>query len=190
MNNIYILGVPRTGKSTLSKLIKEKYSKMNIISFEAIRNGFIKTQPDLYMQNRNSEARAKILPLFICEFVYWNNIITGCSSIIEGAISDVKTISDIASKDDIIICLGFNGRSIDEVIELIKKYDRETDYTHDWSEEKLKKHFYDITDEDKKNIELCQNLNIRYFDMYENREEKLLDVIKYIEEVVKEEKGI
>ena len=59
MKNIYIIGVARTGKSTLSKLIKEKYPVYNQISFEAIRNGFIESQPDLNMDNRNSEARKK-----------------------------------------------------------------------------------------------------------------------------------
>ena len=57
MKNIIITGVARSGKTTLSKLIKEKYPKYNIISFEAIRNGFIKSHPDLRMGNRNSEAR-------------------------------------------------------------------------------------------------------------------------------------
>ena len=46
MKNIYIIGVPRTGKSTLSKLIKAKYPEFNIVSFEAVRNGFIKAFPE------------------------------------------------------------------------------------------------------------------------------------------------
>ena len=65
MKNIIITGIPRSGKTTLSKLIKEKYPEYNIISFEAIRNGFIKSQPGLKMGNRNSEARKEILPDFI-----------------------------------------------------------------------------------------------------------------------------
>lgn len=63
MKNIYIVGIPRSGKSTLSKMIKSKYPEMNIISFEAIRNGFIKSQPDLNMGNRHSKARQEILSL-------------------------------------------------------------------------------------------------------------------------------
>ena len=42
MKNIYIVGVPRSGKSTLAKLIKEKYPIYNQFSFEAIRNDVFK----------------------------------------------------------------------------------------------------------------------------------------------------
>ena len=62
MSNIYIIGVPRSGKTTLAKLIKERFNNVNQVSFEALRNGFIKTFPELDMGNRNSEARANILP--------------------------------------------------------------------------------------------------------------------------------
>ena len=34
-------------------MIKEKYPIYNQLSFEAIRNGFIETQPELNMDNRN-----------------------------------------------------------------------------------------------------------------------------------------
>lgn len=60
MKNIYIIGTPRSGKTTLARLIKEKYPIYNQISFEAVRNGFIETQPELNMNNRNSLARKNI----------------------------------------------------------------------------------------------------------------------------------
>lgn len=90
MKNICIVGIPRSGKSTLSKIIKSKYPEMNMISFEAIRNGFIKSQPELNMENRNSLARQEILPEFLVEFTYWNQIITSYGSIVEGSFQALK----------------------------------------------------------------------------------------------------
>ena len=43
MKNIYVVGVARSGKSTLTRLIKERFPMYNQFSFEAIRNGFIET---------------------------------------------------------------------------------------------------------------------------------------------------
>ncbi len=180
MKNIYIVGIPRSGKSTLSKIIKSKYPEMNIISFEAVRNGFIKSQPNLNMENRNSVARQEILPQFLIEFVHWNNIISGCGNIVEGSFSDIKTIIEHKNNEDIIICLGLGKRNIQEIIDGIKMYDDENDYTKDWSEEQMKRHFYDITEKDKENYELCKNYNLEYFDTYNNRNEVFSNVLTYI----------
>lgn len=84
MKNIFIVGVPRSGKSTLTKMLARELNNYNIISFEAIRNGFIKSQPDLEMNNRNSDARKEILPSFILEFINWNKRILDVGNIIEG----------------------------------------------------------------------------------------------------------
>lgn len=181
MKNIIITGIPRSGKTTLSKLIKEKYPKYNIISFEAIRNGFIKSQPDLRMGNRNSEARKEILPDYIMEFIHWNNTISTYGSIIEGDFANIKTIKELSNEDDLIICLGFNQRNIDEIISNIKKYDTKEDYTSDWTEEKIRNHFYDLVETDKYNYDYCKKNNINYYDTFENREEVLNKIIDNME---------
>ena len=82
MKNLYIVGIPRAGKSTLSKLIKDKYPIYNQFSFEAIRNGFIESQPELNMGNRNSEARKNILPKHFIAFSYWNKEILSSPSLV------------------------------------------------------------------------------------------------------------
>ncbi len=181
MKNIYIIGVPRSGKSTLSKIVKSKYPDMNVISFEAVRNGFIKSQPNLNMENRNSRARQEILPQFLIEFVHWNYIISGYGNIVEGSFSDISTIIEHKNSEDIILCLGLGKRNIQEIIDGIKMHDDENDYTKNWTDEQIKKHFYDITEKDKENYELCKKYNIEYFDTYKDRNEVFSDVLIYIE---------
>ena len=178
MKNIYIVGVPRAGKSTLSKMIKERYPIYNQISFEAVRNGFMESQEELDMGNRNSDARKNILPKHITTFAYWNNKMLGAPSLVEGSFCSIEELLKLVSEDDLIICLGLGCRSIEEVVEGIKKHDSEKDYTSDWSYEQLKLHFRDTKENDKLNYEFCLKNNIKYYDTFENRDKVFEDIIQ------------
>lgn len=182
MKNIFIIGVPRSGKSTLSRLIKEKYPVYNQISFEAIRNGFIETQPELNMDNRNSEGRKTILPKHIVTLAHWNSEILSNPSLVEGDFISINELHKLINDKDIIICLGLGCRSINDIANKIKEKDTIDDYTDKWTIEDIKKHFYDIEEKDKYNYEYCINNNIRYYDTYENREEVFNNIILDINE--------
>jgi adenylate kinase family enzyme len=181
MKNLYIIGVPRAGKSTLSKLIKEKYPIYNQFSFEAIRNGFIESQPELNMGNRNSDARKNILPKHFVTFAHWNKEILSCPSLIEGDFCSIEELSNLIDDNDEIICLGFGCRSIEEVIKGIRENDSDADYTKDWSDEQMIKHFHDTLEKDKINYDFCNKNGIKYYDTYQNRTqifEKIIEDIK------------
>lgn len=92
--SVFIIGVPTAGKSTLTRRIKQELKNINIVSFEAMRNGFIKVMPDLKMEDRCSEARKEILPEFLMECARWNEKLTG----------------------DLVICLGYGGNKTKEEI--------------------------------------------------------------------------
>ena len=141
MKNIYIVGIPRAGKSTLSKLIKDRYPIYNQFSFEAIRNAFIESQPELNMENRKSDARKNILPKHFITFAHWNKEILSCPSLIEGDFCSIDELYNLVNEDDIIICLGLGCRTIDEIIDGIRKNDKVNDYINDWSNEQIYKHF-------------------------------------------------
>ncbi len=183
MKNIYIIGVPRAGKSTLSNLIKDRYPIYNQFSFEAIRNGFIESQPELKMDNRNSEARKNILPKHFVTFAKWNSEILSKPSLVEGDFCSIDELYKLLGENDLIICLGFGCRTIDEIISNIRIYDTEKDYTKKWSDEKIYSHFADIERNDKMNFDFCNNNNIKYYDTYDNREEifeKIIDNLNNI----------
>lgn len=158
MKNIYIIGVARTGKSTLSKLIKEKYPVYNQISFEAIRNGFIESQPDLNMDNRNSEARKNILPKHITTFSSWNNKILSVPTLIEGDFCSVSKLLSLLDENDFIICLGNGCRNIEEIIKGIRE-------------------------NDKINYDYCIKNNIKYYDTYINRDKIFRQILNDIENI-------
>ena len=181
MKNIYVVGIPRSGKSTLSRLIWAKYPEMNIISFEAVRNGFIRAQPELDMGNRKSVARREVLPQFLVEFVNWNRDMTGCGNIVEGSFAGIEMINNLVGNRDIVVCLGSGGKDIEEIVRIIKAHDVEGDYTKDWSAEQIKRHFYDMANSDQENRRFCEQCGIGYFNTFDNREAIFLDVLDYIE---------
>lgn len=180
MKNIYICGIPRSGKTTLAKMIKDKYPIYNQLSFEAIRNGFIKSQPELKMDNRNSDARKNILPQYIVEMAKWNNEITGNPSLIEGDFCSVDELKKILDDNSLIICLGLGGIELDKFLENIIKYDKENDYTKKWSVEKIKMHFYDQEEKDLFNKKICEENNIDYYNTFVNREDVFKTIIEKI----------
>ena len=181
MKNIYIIGVPRSGKSTLSKLIKEKYPIYNQISFETIRNGFIESQPELNMGNRNSEARRQILPKYIITFAEWNNRILSYPTLIEGDFCSIEELVKLIKSEDLIICLGLGRRNMEEIINGIRKNDTSSDYTNKWTDGQIEKHFHDIIKKDSINYNYCLKNNIKYYDTYTNRNEVFDQILSNIE---------
>lgn len=183
MKNIYIVGVPRSGKTSLARIIKEKYPVYNQIVFEAVRNGFIDTQAELNMEDRTSEARKIILPKHIVTMASWNNKISNNPTLVEGSFCTVQQLFDLVSSDDLIICLGLGCRSLDEIVSGIIENDSDDDYSKSWSFEKLKKHFYNIEEEDKNNYDFCMSNSIKYYDTYLDREKVFSEVLNYISDL-------
>lgn len=179
--NIYIVGAPTSGKSTLAKFIKGKHPEYNYISFEAVRNGFIKTQPELAMDDRNSAARKNILPEYLVEFAVWNEKMTGCPTLIEGSFVRVERLKELARPEDIVVCLGYGEMSLDEIAKCAIQYAGPGHYLYGKSEEEFKRHFYDLADEDRVNREFCMANDVPYFVMTENRSEKLVEIVDILE---------
>ena len=181
MKNIFIVGIPRSGKSTLSKLIKEKYPEYNQLSFEAIRNAFQETQPELDMGNRNSSARKSILPKHIVTLAHWNNKMLSKPSLIEGDFCSIEELNNLVTDEDVVICLGLGCRKLDDIVTGINNNDTNDDYTKEWTNDKIKNHFFDIEEKDKYNNDYCIKNNITYYDTYEKRKEIFEDIINNID---------
>lgn len=191
--NIYIIGVATAGKSTLVKMIKTRMRRVNVVSFEAVRNGFMKVLPELEMQRRESKARREILPHFLVEMAEWNEKMTGDLTIVEGSFAGAKQVLDLVRKEDLVVCLGYGGRSLEEVAERAIREACEGHYLYGKSEEEFKRHFYDLVRDDQANLEFCEEFNVPYFDTYgasaEEREEKLEEVVGIVMGWVEERKG-
>lgn len=177
--NLFICGVPRSGKTTLAKIIKKDFSDYNLIVSESIRNGFQKMDEEHYKEwgNFNSKKRKENFPKFLFEFLKWNSFFSKCNNIVDLALVELKTVIENRSEDDIIVCLGFGGVSEKEIFSFIRKREKQEDYTLNMSDEKLSEVWGDISMIDKENMELCKKYNIRYFDVIKEDTKKIIDSI-------------
>lgn len=185
MKNIYILGVPRSGKTTFSILLKEELENYSLLSLDAIRNAFHYSLPELEMINRQSYSRKYILPRFVAELVHWNHDISKNACIVEGGLINLEDIIGQVRSDDIVICFGHGSHPLEEVVEKIKEFDTKEDYTYGWSKEKLMNHYYDLCDTDLENRKICLQKKYYYIDTFENRDEIFSKLLKEIKKCCK-----
>ncbi len=178
--NVYVVGSPTTGKSSLAKILKKKIPQLNVISFEAVRNGFMKAQPELDMGNRQSLARKEILPQFVLEFAVWNERMTGQPTLVEGSFAMVREIADKVRKEDIIVCLGYGKMTLAEIARRAISKAGADSYLFGRTEEEFMDHFYDLVDDDRMNREFCKENEIPYFVTADERGRVLDEVAESI----------
>lgn len=89
---IFICGLPRTGKTTFSKKLKTVLKNFNIIVSEAIRNGFQKMNNDSARDwgLKNSYARKILFPIYVKEFLEWNEKFSGFETIFDCALLSLE----------------------------------------------------------------------------------------------------
>lgn len=169
MKNIYIIGVPRSGKTTLTKLIKNQFNYYNEFSFQSIISS-------LKIINVTDEKR---LAKFITHFVNANSVLSGYPCLIEGTFTDIKTLDELKNPDDIIICLGLGCRNLEQVVEGLEDHDIASDYTYQLTKDEKSKKFADIPNKDLFNYIYCKEhtKNIYYFDTYNHREKVFNNII-------------
>lgn len=163
---IWVCGVPRTGKTTFCKKLKVENPNFTIIVSEAIRNAFQAMDQQHYNEwgTKTSKQRQRDLPIFLNELVKWNEKFCGFETIVDSALIDLEKVFEIADKKDKIICFGFGGKSVEEILKIIRKREKEVDYTKNFSDLQLLKFWGDISIQDKKNLEFSKLKSIKYVD--------------------------
>ena len=169
---IIVCGLPKTGKTTFCKQLKQQMPNANLVVTEALRNGFQAMQPEQQKEwgNKASVQRRTLFPVFVKEFINWNEQFSNCHTILDAALLTVQEAVNIAEKDDFVVCFGFGGKSLDEMLKNIRKYEKAADYTINFSNGQLLKFWGNLEDEDMQNIKFCENNSVLYVDAT-NREE-------------------
>lgn len=162
---IWVCGVPRSGKTTYCKSFAKK-NNVSVISTEALRNGFQKMDKDNFAAwgRGESEKRQKDFPVFLKEFVKWNEFFSDRFCIVDCALVELKTVFEFIDEADQILCFGFGGKSLNEILSFIRGREHQDDYTKNFSNEKLLKLWGDVADIDKQNLEFCKKNKIKYID--------------------------
>lgn len=187
MKNILIIGCARAGKTTLSRMLKEKYPTMNLLVMDSIKNAILR--------NIDNDGEDNVEFATKYEFSSFHmNMIAECYNshirtdknnfgyILEGAQLLPEIIDKKIDKDNVVIvCLGLGDISSEEIFKNVRKFDNEDDWTYDVADYNLKiwcKHWVELNDKLK---EQCPLYGIKYFDTTGNRKEKLNEVMHYIE---------
>ena len=184
MKNILILGIPRAGKSTLSKEIVKKYNNYITIDTDSIRDAFQHALPKTEINKHNGKGMKDDFPKFIRELLYWKSYnnqeyryIIDSTDI---CVSKVKELFD--SKDNVIVFLGYPHTTTDEVLKNCRKYDKENSWSRHVEDMEVKNYLEKYIQESKYLKEECEKYGFKFFDTSINREKVLKEAMEYIEE--------
>ena len=185
---IFICGIPRSGKSTTAKLLKAEIENTNLIVTEAIRNGFQTIdEKHAYDWGRwQSDLRQNVFPKYVKSFLDWNEKLGGTITILDCALLSLEKVLQLKDDDDIVVCAGFGGKSLDEIFKIIRKFEKTDDYTAQFSDQKLLAIWGDVAQIDKDNIDFCKKHQIKYFDT-SNRTTAQKRILNYIKKQLKQQ---
>lgn len=179
--NIIILGAARSGKSTLTQMIHDKYnySIISIDSFvSALKEGF----PSLGITHSNTKNKFKLLPPFV--FSYMKKIINEYPNekfILEGWHVFPNEILELFSNLDVkMICLGYTKISCDEFFYLLRKNEKENSYTKRMTDDEVKKLIFNHIEYSKLLKKQCEENNIKFYDTSFDRDSVLKEAMEYL----------
>ena len=173
--NIVILGSPRSGKSYLATLIKERY-KYEYINGDNIINAYI----DAFHNQTNEIAHLNLLKSYIKQLNSDLNFYIGSQYVIESNIYNniVKLIEGIDRDKNLIIGLVYDKMNSEQIYNYLKENNSKFDMQYYLADVELKMYSNMYALNNQELSKLFNNYNITKFDVSENREE-VLEVIPY-----------
>lgn len=179
--DIIIIGCPRSGKTTLSRMIMENDALYNNISLDSLTIAIKRTMPEIGIKEASKiEVISKRIVPFLVSYLkrykidYPNN-----KFLIEGIqINPEQLISESFFKDFRIICLGYPNATIDELFYNIRNEDKQLSfsYTKKMSDKELREKIssyirYSIFLQKK-----CNDYSIPFYETNQNRSNVLNNI--------------
>lgn len=188
MKNICIFGASRSGKSTLSRMIAKKYSNYHIMNGDAIRGAFSYALPNNDINSHGGIGMKDDFPNFLSCLFYkhikhnlgdFNYILETCD------IEPEKAKNLFNREDTFIVFLGFPKQSVEDHINQIKKYEKETDWTYNRTDKEILQHSITWTKKSKEFEKKCKKLDILFIDTSTNREDILNKLLQDLDKFIK-----
>lgn len=181
MKNIVILGVARAGKTTLSRMIVNKYKNYQVINGDCIRTSFQNIFPQIEINKYGGEGMKEKFSLFCSELLeqeitqnedYFNYIFESCDVTPENA------RKYFSLNNTIIVFLGYPKLSVEEIIYNYKNYAEENDYMLKKTDDEIMNRAILWLQKSKEYQEQCKLYNIKYIDVSYNRNNIFDEFIK------------
>lgn len=187
MKNIIIFGEPRSGKSTLANMIVDKFN-YQVIHVDAIRDTFKEIYPELNIAP-NIAIHNKKFQLFIQEYLNRNTKKEERNKygyVVEGCETSVEDCDKLFNTDEnIIYYLAPVDITPEEFFNNIRTNDTEYDWTFKLSDEELMQNVKSMITKGRQIKEKCEKYNINFVDSSHNRKEKLNNILRNIDDQIK-----
>lgn len=189
MKNIIIMGIGRAGKTTLSNMIKNKYTCYNLIHSDSLKWALIraKNEEEYYRTNVDKQKEFEHSEYFqrtLLEFFksQIRNDKQQYGIILESGQLHPKIVKEMINfENTIVICLGLGDLKAEDMVEQCLKYDTEDSWTYGLSREYILKHAQDWYNNNEMLKIECPRYGIKYIDTSKNREKILEEILETLE---------
>lgn len=188
MKNILIMGIGRAGKTTLSKMIKDRYKSYNIIHSDSLKWAMIraKNEESYYRENVNIQKEFEHGEYFqrtLLEF--YNSLIKKDTKqygyILESGQLHPKIVKEMIDfNNTIVLCLGLGNLTTEDMVDQCITYDTKESWTYGLSREYLLKHAQDWYECNEMLKLECPKYGIKYIDTSKQRKETLNRILNDI----------
>ena len=185
--NIIIVGPSRAGKSTLALKISKELN-YNMIRLDDLVSGFEYAFPELGIHHDSEELKVctrftKFLAGMLRELNEGDHKYRGEFYCLEGVFIDFeelfKYMEEDKNKDNYtIIGLHYNGITIDELYNNIKKYDTDDDWTYYCSDKELKGNCKYFMERNNNFYKDYLKYNIKCYDVSNDRNKVFNEIIE------------
>lgn len=177
MKNILIMGIGRAGKTTLSKMIKDKYNGYNLIHSDSLKWAMIraKNEETYYRKNVDKQKEFEHGEYFQRTLLeLYNSLIKKDTKeygyILESGQLHPRIVKEMIDfENTIVLCLGLGNLNPEDMVNQCITYDTEESWTYGLSKEYLLKHAQDwYSCNEMLKIE-CPKYGIKYIDTSKDR---------------------
>lgn len=189
MKNILIIGIARTGKTTLSEMIKKKYPNYSLIHSDSIKWAIIRADGKenyyrTHIKEQNKFENSEYFQKLLLEF--WTSCLRNDKNsfgyILESGQLYPKIVRELVNFENTkVICLGHGNLSEKQILDLCKKYDTEKDWTYNITNEELKIYAENWNQMNEQFKEECFRYGIQYIDTSKDRKLVLKNIVDQIE---------
>lgn len=192
MKNILIMGIGRAGKTTLSNMIKDKWTSYNLLHSDSLKWAIIRAQDKeaYYRENVDVQKEYEHGEFFQRTLLeQYKSLIKndkkGYGYILESGQLHPKIVSEMIDfHTTLVICLGLGNFIAEDMVEQCIKYDTEESWTYGLPKEYLLEHAQDWYQCNEMLKQECPKYHIRYIDTSRNRVKKLEEIVKELEELL------
>ena len=188
MKNILIVGCGRSGKTTLSKMINDKYNNYNILHSDDLKWAMIRAdnKENYYMEHVDKQNEFEMGYYFQkTQLEFFNLLIERDKNeygyILESGQVYLPILSELVNFDNTnVICLGLGDYSAEQIVEQCLKYDTEESWSYGLDKDYLLRYAKKFSIENEIFKRECPKYGIEYIDTSKNREQVFKDILERI----------